>query len=454
MYPMLDNGPNILPREAFQEPETKDKPIIRQTSKKVETKSEELKPQTKLQEDKAKRQAAAEEQHKCHLQQRPPETNNKTYPSEYKRQFVQFPIEKAYSIPQISHIQMHGEFQGVPEYQDSFKMYSNYSKSAPIKKVDNLQISGAENPIPINEKEQPEYKDKFCGPTKQIVKEKNLKTEDHLYLRGEFSKDVPEYYESYQDPQIKQMPERGKCREPYLRLKGKIEFNPEYRNTYLDFPRSRPIVRKPASSFRLPVSNSTTTTSNSAAAATDSKISPPHTPRQRVYKSISPKRMPYSMEVSTTDDITSTPEYRRAHYNYQIRERTPTRTGSPIMSAAAAAVDTTPTSGAEVINKIASSQKRRPSRHRQTSMLDKQAIASQTGFENISQVSKKKPAKFGRRASVLQNASNCRTNSSITEGNPKYAVPSRFKNSENRDAFVVLDDPCKRTNWMKTSWYQ
>ena len=55
--------------------------------------------------------------------------------------------------------------------------------------------------------------------------------------------------------------------------------------------------------------------------------------------------------------------------------------------------------------------------------------------------------------SVLKNAANCRVNTSIIEGNPKYTMSQRKDayNSENiHDSFVVLDNKSyKRSHWMK-----
>ncbi|KAH8415845.1 hypothetical protein KR222_002124, partial [Zaprionus bogoriensis] len=426
-YPMVDAGSQILPREMFRE-------------EKAEQSTQHLV------SDKFKRDVAAQEQQRCHLQMRAAGTQYEPTPSEYKRQFVeQFPIEKAHSIPQMSSFpQMHSDFVAVPEYQDSFKMYANYSKSAPIKKHDNLRVSGAEQQSTTEAEaaagggDMPEYRDKYNVPPKHMAKEKSLKTDDHLRPQGEFSKQVPEYYESFRDPQITEMPERGKVREPYLRLRGKIEFNPEYRNNYQDFPRSRPVVRKPVSSFRLPTSHTATTTPTPTTAATT-------TP--------SAQREPAASDM-TANELTATPEYRRAQYNYQLRERERPRELVAPAGNLRKSSDSSFDAGA-----MQSQAKRRPSRQRQ---LKESSVAPQPvapSFEDVATGGAKKPARYGRRASVLQNAVNCRDKSSIIEGNPKYALGCRRdkRNAENQqhqqDSFVVLDEPCKPSNWMKKTWY-
>lgn len=434
-YPMVDASAQILPRQMFRD-----------------DKAEQQQPQQpahRLASDKFKRDVAAQEQMRCHLQMRAAGTQNEATPSEYKRQFVeQFPIEKAHSIPQMSSIKMQGEFHAVPEYQDSFKMYANYSKSAPIKKHDNLRVSGAEQQSTSNETEAagdllPEYRDKFNVPPKYLAKEKSLKTNDHLRPQGEFSKEVPEYYESFRDPHITEMPERGKVREPYLRLRGKIEFNPEYRNNYQDFPRSRPVVRKPVSSFRLPTSQTTTSTTGATAASS---------PRG-LRDTAGAAAAPAASEMTATE-LTATPEYRRAQYQYQLRERERPRDATH-----AAPANLRKSSDSSFDAGIAQSQaKRRPSRQRQQLKEPPVAAPQAASFEDVAAgVVGKKPVRYGRRASVLQNAVNCRDKSSIIEGNPKYAIGCRRdkrRDTENHQgAFVVLDEPCKPSNWMKKTWY-
>ncbi|XP_060652865.1 uncharacterized protein LOC132789105 [Drosophila nasuta] len=442
-YPMLDASAQILPRQMFTEEKE-------QSQSKSSQAPVPAPAPVNLSSDKFKRDVAAQEQQRCHLQMRAQGTDYEASPSEYKRQFVeQFPIEKAHSIPQMSSIKMQGDFVTVPEYQDSFKMYANYSKSAPIKKHDNLRISGAEQQSTTEPSggDMPEYRDKFNVPPKHMVKEKSLKTDDHLRPRGEFTKEVPEYYESFRDPQITEMPERGKVREPYLRLRGKIEFNPEYRNNYLDFPRSRPVVRKPVSSFRLPTSNSTSNTTATATTTSSPRL----------------EREPAASHMTSTE-LTATPEYRRAQYNYQLRERErPRELQPPVQATPGGNLRKSSDSSLDACQ-LQSQAKRRPSRQRTVKEPTPQLVPS---FEDVAAggAAFKKPPKYGRRASVLQNAVNCRDKSSIIEGNPKYAIGCRRdkQNTENQHqhhhqqqqqgSFVVLDEPCKPSNWMKKTWY-
>ncbi|KAH8309496.1 hypothetical protein KR059_011002, partial [Drosophila kikkawai] len=427
MAPMVDPSAKILPREVFLD---ESELAARNHNQ----------PTSKLAADKFRRDVAAQEQQRCHLQMRAQAVDREQQgqqpePSEYRRQFVQQFPEKAHSIPQMSSIKIQGEFVAVPEYRDSFRMYANYSKSAPIKKDDNLRVSGSEGacePSP----EVPEYRDKFIDPPKHVAKEKSLKTDDHLRPRGEFTKEIPEYHESFRDPHITEMPERGKPREPFLRLRGKIEFNPEYRNNYQDFPRSRPVVQKPTSCFRLPTSGMNHALSVQHHQAGEDLETP-------VLVTVPPS------------EVTATPEYRRAQYNYQLRERPRELDAGP--SGMPGSLRKSSDSSLEARQPQAP-HKRRTSRQRgQIKEPVQPTAAAAAHFEDVGGNAAKKPARYGRRASVLQNASNCRDNSSIIEGNPKYAVGCRRSKQPQQQqpagAFVVLDEPCKPSNWMKKTWY-
>lgn len=196
------------------------------------------------------------------------------------------------------------------------------------------------------------------------------------------------------------MPERGKPREPYLRLKGKIEFSPEYKSTYLDHPRSRPIVKKATSSIRIAQGRS------------------PYSSPRRKFKSSSPKRI----EFDPTLPLKKQPEYRKAAFNYQIRERTPTRKITDYSL------------GVEKKPLAACNRRRNDSienNHKE------QLFSQHPNFENVG--TKDKAAKFGRRASISRNAEN-RGKASVVEGNPKY------NGIKYNPSFVVLEN-------RKKPWY-
>lgn len=420
-YPMVNRTSKILPREAFcLFSERTDTNLQSEVRKNTISK--------KLGADKITCKYCL--QHIC------VETKYNTAPSEYKQQFVRFPIEKACSIPQISHLKIQGEFGGVPEYKDSFKSYETYLKSAPIKKGDNLRIPGAQE-VDVEKNailKIPEYHTKFKNPEDIASKEKLLKVSNHINSYGQFSKDLPEYYESFRDPQIKQMPERSKCREPYLRLKGKIEFNPEYRNTFLDFPRSRPVVRKPASTLRL----SNTSTTSKVIAMKNTKESP----RPKL-ESCSTNM--HSNNENPPSDIIITPEYRRANYQYQMRERTPVRNRNERKCGDFELGRESKTKSVSIMTErkssllssdMAGKQKRRISCNRQKSTEHQQGA----GSERVIAFTTKNAPKFGRRASGLPKSSDF--GSSISD------------QVTNDDPFVVLNDPYKRYPCTKKSWYE
>lgn len=419
-YPMVDRTMSILPRQAFQDHGTVDIAEKKQNMQ-INQQKTQRNLQTKL-DSHWKSSTNLEE-------------SNRTSPSEYRCQYVKFPIEKAHSIPQITHLKLQGDFNGIAEYRDCYKMYEDYSKSAPIKKADNLNVAKQKE----TETNAAEYKEKFQKPPSDIKQEKLMKAKNHLHPTGEFTKDLPEYYDSFRDPKIKQMPERGKCREPYLRLKGKLEFNPEYRSTYLDYPRSRPTVKKTTSSFRLPTMSTVPKS--------------PSRSSRRKFKSTSPN---HYTDLDPLLPSACQPEYRRAQFNYQIRERTPTREPTDVKKNFSG-----PTNENVASKNV---NKRRTSRHRQKSIMEHNSKSSDS-FDKIGTTISKKPVKFGRRSSVLHNAASCRGNSSIIEGNPKYATPishpveNRTKKgskqiSKHGESFVVLDEPCKKSAWMKKSWYE
>lgn len=142
---------------------------------------------------------------------------------EYKSKFTTLPIERSKLIPQTSHLTLQGHFQGVPEYQESFRSYDQFAKSAPIKKADSLRPTGEIYAYP-------EYSEKFREPDLHKFEKRDLyRKPDNLQIKGDFSKELPEYYESFKDYHITAKPEKGKCRETYFKLSGETTWDPEYR---------------------------------------------------------------------------------------------------------------------------------------------------------------------------------------------------------------------------------
>lgn len=141
---------------------------------------------------------------------------------EYKSKFVTLPMGRSKLMPQGSHFSMQGRFGGMAEYQDSFKNYDKFAKSAPIKKADNLRPIGQIHATP-------EYSERFREPDmNKFEKRDSYRKPDNLRTSGDFSKDLPEYHESFKDYHMKK-PEKGRCRDTYFKLAGETNWDPEYR---------------------------------------------------------------------------------------------------------------------------------------------------------------------------------------------------------------------------------
>lgn len=161
---------------------------------------------------------AKERIERCHLGL---EGNQDLLP-EYKSKYVTLPLERSRLMPQGSHLSMKGQFGGVPEYQESFRDFHKYGKNLPIKRSDNLKPGGGIQ-------DAPEYKERFKEPDwSTFRKVPSYKKSDNLRPGGEFSKDLPEYNESFRDYHMPK-PEKGKCRATYFKLNGDTDWHPEYR---------------------------------------------------------------------------------------------------------------------------------------------------------------------------------------------------------------------------------
>lgn len=78
---------------------------------------------------------------------------------------------------------------------------------------------------------QAEYTERFREPDySRFEKSESYRKADNLRPSGDFSKDLPEYYESYKDYHITSRPEKGRCRDNnYFKLSGDTDWHPEYR---------------------------------------------------------------------------------------------------------------------------------------------------------------------------------------------------------------------------------
>lgn len=348
---------------------------------------------------------------------------NVLYKPEYMSNFVEFPIEKSHSIPQLASIKFHGEFKGVPEYKERFKTYDNIAKSACIRRTDNLHPFGGLVDTISEYREQ--FQESIISNEERI--RRYSERQDNLRPTGEFSKDVPEYNESFRDYHITAVPERARTRPTHLNLTGSRDFTPEYRNNYVDFPRSRPISKKPSPSLITPLKGNIYATDSGK----KQELHFVHT-RDNIHE-------PVLDEVPFKE----LPEYRRARTNYLIRERSSSHDRKILANEVGDS--STSTVGSATSRKV-----------------DRESNVPQFKLTVEDVDSKRKSPKFGRRSRhdsiVGENRNSIRNRTSIVEGNPKYNRNAggflRLDSDENQSAFVVLTEPCKQSGWMKPKWYQ
>lgn len=266
------------------------------------------------------------------------DTENNYLP-EYKRNYKAMQGEKSKLIPQGTHFTKNSEqFNGISEYNNRYKYYDHFTKSAPIKKQDNLNLKGSYDMRPeYNERYKPVEMNKF-------EKRSSLKQQDNIHLQGGYPRTMPEYHESYKDHNITTFPERAKAKKDYLRLGGEMDYNAEYRNSYKDFPRNRPSVTKPPSNIKLASNRSfdEEQAPRRVSYADDRRGSSLN--RQNYhngnreyeednYEEYDQNGNPnnYHPRVKKQDSdendvpLQCQPEYRKAYKNYMLKERSPSR---------------------------------------------------------------------------------------------------------------------------------
>jgi hypothetical protein len=230
------------------------------------------------------------------------------YVPEYQSKYQPFIAQRSALIPQPDHFKKQendGGFQGASEYTNRYKTYDHFTKSAPIKKQDNLHMVG------FNDM-RPEYTDRYKEVDLNTYERRHpYRHQDNLQSEGDFGRDMPEYYEKYKDHHISK-PERAKPKHDFLCLNGDMDYSPEYRKNYVEFPRQRPIVKKPPTSVRMPSSHER-----------DRKTDNIDLPINLSYHESGSTR-PLRME-DEDFSIENRPEYRRAMRSYMIKERSPSR---------------------------------------------------------------------------------------------------------------------------------
>lgn len=134
---------------------------------------------------------------------------------------------------QLQNITFYGKFHSNPEYNDSFKSYNHFAKSAPIKARDHLRVNTAI--VSPNLSTLSEYTDKFKELNLHSKRADIFKGSSSVAMRNKLmighsdAHVFPEYFESFKDPLIKKPPEKGKPHSPVLGMSGNMDHNPEYR---------------------------------------------------------------------------------------------------------------------------------------------------------------------------------------------------------------------------------
>lgn len=148
-------------------------------------------------------------------------------------------MERSESNPQLSNIKFSGRFHGTPEYNDSYKAYNHFTKSAPIKATDHLRVSPTVVNTAIvtpNLSSLSEYTDQFrelklngSAQSKYLKPMSSVTARNNLMIGHSDQHIFPEYFDNFKNPQMKKMPERPKPRSPILQMSGSLDYNPEYR---------------------------------------------------------------------------------------------------------------------------------------------------------------------------------------------------------------------------------
>ncbi|XP_049542608.1 uncharacterized protein LOC125955517 [Anopheles darlingi] len=235
-------------------------------------------------------------------------TGEATFEPEYATQYLPLAADKSRSTPQLNNIAFTGNFCEAPsEYKECYKYYDHFTKSAPIRKFDNLSLHGT---IEF----RPEYKESYRelptgGPSDQW-RSQCIVRKDNLSLKGEFLGREPEYSHSFRNPHIKCKPEKAKPKDNFLAMQGDMDYTPMYRCSYIDYPRTRPLVKKPVCSINLE----------------DVYEKPP----QRRSNRRSPSPTKYNIHAAVLSDAKegldkfySQPEYRKAQRELMIKKRSP-----------------------------------------------------------------------------------------------------------------------------------
>lgn len=224
---------------------------------------------------------------------------------------------------------------------------------------------------------------------------------------------------------------------------------------YSDFPRSRPVTKKPPINFKLCDPNTSSTHQRRITQSPPAKSIIPskniHSPPQPLNLDL--ENLPYQCQ----------PEVRRAQNDLLLKKRIPS--SRPIN------VDTI----TEHVMGSASDEMTNKTSSVISSMKNKSTSPTfKLTVENVDDPGgtfiKKPTPKFGRRASTttlggqhISDAQRIRNRTRVIEGNRNYpdthnhilggGKNSKQNTNEISPSFIVLKEPCKQTKWMKSSWY-
>lgn len=176
--------------------------------------------------------------------------NEKNFTPEYRRQYKPIIGQRSTMIPQRNNLNVCDDgslFGGSSEYTNRYKTFEQHVKSQPVRKQDNLHVQRVKNQT------QPEYTERYREVDMNSYERRQpYRRQDNLHTEGDFSREAPEYHEKFRQPHASSYPERAKGREDFLALEGEMAYSPEYRKNYVEFPRQRPIVRRPPSNVQMP----------------------------------------------------------------------------------------------------------------------------------------------------------------------------------------------------------
>lgn len=202
--------------------------------------------------------------------------------SETTSKFIEHSIENLKPVKLIRHstnLQLEGTQEFNPDYRDSYKSHDLHNlRSEIIKQPTNLNLQG-------NIEFKPDYRESYVVHNLENLRCDYVRNKPNLNLEGvhEFSPGYRETYTTHklEKTEIKRPEDNLKSPEGKLELisessekfkehervkrpdmikevdnillEGKIDMNPEYKNAFIDFPRSRPVVKKPVPEMTKPI---------------------------------------------------------------------------------------------------------------------------------------------------------------------------------------------------------